>query len=102
VQLKILDPALTKLLLKDEEDILTPRAAQRDAAISAAPCPRCKGELRRSLNPQHVFTPEEPLARILAECGECGFCYDPHSGLILSTGNPSMGDDLYGIYPEES
>lgn len=100
MQLKILDPTLVRLLVKGEEDILTPRARGREMAISASPCPRCGTELRKSLNVKHVFTPDEPLPRILAECPECGFCYDPHTGIVLETGNPARGNDLYGI-PEK-
>jgi hypothetical protein len=92
---KPLDPRIIRLLTKHEEDILTPRAEKRTAAIATAPCPRCGGEMHQSLNSRHIFTPDEPLPRTLGECKECGYCYDPNSGIVLNVGDPRKSDNLF-------
>jgi hypothetical protein len=97
MQLKPLPPELLRLLVKDEEDILTPRAEKRAFAVGLDPCSRCGGKMQETLNSVHPFTPEEPLPRTLAVCDDCGFSYDPHNGIIVSMGNPAKVEDPFAI-----
>lgn len=36
----------------------------------------------------HAFSPDRPLPRTVARCVECGYTLDPHSNLVLDTGDP--------------
>lgn len=98
---KTLDPNLAKLLVKHDEDILTPRAEKRSFAVASTPCPECGGTFRQCTNPVMVFTQEEPLPRVLAECDSCGFTYDPHNGIIVGMGNPAKVRDPFEIPQSE-
>jgi hypothetical protein len=101
MRFKVLPPELTRLLTKDEEDILTPRADKRAFAVGLAPCSRCGGKMQQKLNTVQPFTPEEPLPRTFAVCDDCGFAYDPHSGLVVAMGNPAKVEDPFSIPESE-
>lgn len=88
MKFQTLDPRLARLLLEGQEDMLTERAEKRRNAIEGAPCPRCYGKLQEVLNDKHPFTDGEILPRILGQCQNCGYTYDPNTGIVVHTGDP--------------
>jgi rubredoxin len=38
---------------------------------------------------------------MLAECEDCGFVYDPNTGLVLEMGNPARVKDPFAIPTDE-
>lgn len=93
MELQPLDPRLLALLIKGEEDILTPRAEKRRSAIEFNPCPRCGSKMQEMLTRGQVFTDGEVLPRTVGTCSSCGYTYDPHSGLVTDTGDPMKTPD---------
>lgn len=103
MELQPLDPRLLALLIKDEEDILTPRAEKRRNAIEFNPCPRCGSKMQEVLSEGQVFTENEPLPRTVGKCSNCDYTYDPHSGLVISTGDArKRAEDPYALgFPDD-
>lgn len=100
---KTMPKELVLRLLKDEQDILTPLAEKRSAAIKNTACPRCGSSLHAKLAPLNmVFTPDDPLPRLLGECPECGFSASANTGVVYSTGDARrVTDPLPIIRPKD-
>lgn len=69
--------------------MLSPAVRERDYTIKQSMCPRCRGNLQTRFHPNYMFSPEEILPKSVAVCGECGYSYDPSTGLVLNVGDPS-------------
>lgn len=93
MQLKVMSATLVRRLLAGEQDVLTPLAEQRRFDITTKPCPRCGGAIHQYLDPQHAFSPENPLPRSVGRCVDCGYTYDAASGIVLNNGNPAKVEE---------
>lgn len=80
--------------------MISSRATQRSEAIKAAPCPRCYGEIQEVLNEEQPFFGDEALPRTVGKCSRCGYTYDPHTGLILDTGDGAQTASLRDLENE--
>lgn len=74
-------------------DELTELAAKRMESIKGTPCPRCKSAMHPYFHPTTAFSPDDPLPRTIGRCVDCELEWDPLSGLIIKTGNPSKMRD---------
>lgn len=83
------------------EDELTPLAEARMAKIKSSACPRCHSSMSPQIHTPNVFSPHDPLPRMMAYCQECTATIDPNTGIVLSTGNGSLvKDDPMLIKPQ--
>jgi|GEM_PF-2259964 len=87
MDLKFLDPEITRKLLEGHEDVVTKRAEDREKFYSAQSCPRCGGNCRKLGNYHSMYRGEDILPKFYLECVACGEQFDPHSGIVLKTGN---------------
>jgi hypothetical protein len=87
MQLKFLDPEVAMKLLEGHEDIITKAAEQREKFYAAQSCPRCGGSCVKHGDFRTMFTGDEPLPKFMLKCLACGEIFDPHTGLIVKTGN---------------
>lgn len=88
MELKPQDPRITLKLLEGHVDVISPMAQDRELFYQSQICPSCMGEnLRKTGDPRHLFREGEPLPRYWLECESCGCVHDPHSGIIITTGN---------------
>ena len=86
--LKFLDPQVTLKLLEGHTDTITPLAQERERFYKSQTCPQCHGNsfIKRA-DMRIMFVDGDPLPRYLLECLSCGGIFDPHSRLIVKTGN---------------
>lgn len=86
MSLKILPPALTRLLLDGEEDILTPLVEKERFTRSLMSCQRCGGAYEKILDSNRSFSPDRPLPRFFYRCEGCKQVYDPETGIVVEVG----------------
>jgi hypothetical protein len=83
-----MDPEEVMRLLEGHKDIITPMAEERDRFYRNQQCQRCGStSLVRSTNANIVFRGDDPIARYILTCEDCGCVFDPHSTLVLKLGN---------------
>ena len=86
--LKLLDPRVTLKLLEGHKDTITEAAREREQFYKTRSCPQCGGNhFVKKADLRIMFTQDDPLPRYLLDCQNCGGIFDPHSGLIITTGN---------------
>lgn len=70
------------------EDVLDEEARNLDKLYSSFSCPRKCGPLRREIDSNHVFADRNTLVpRSLLRCDNCGYLIEPHSRVVLESGN---------------
>lgn len=95
---KTLPVHVVQRALEGSEDLLTPLVSARNAAIKSTPCPRCGTSLQSRLAPlQALYTPDDPLPKMLATCPTCGFQASADTGVVYSTGDGRKVDDPFPI-----
>ena len=88
MQLKCMDPNEIARLLEGHRDIITPLAEERESFYNSQECPNCQStSFTRSTNSNIAFRGNDPIARFILDCQDCGCSFDPHSGLVLRIGN---------------
>lgn len=88
MNLKFLDPQITKKLLEGHKDIITPLATQRGNFYKMQSCPHCGGNaLQKFGEPGSLFVDGDPIARYRLRCDNCDCEFDPHSGIVIRIGN---------------
>jgi hypothetical protein len=88
MQLKTLDPEITKKLLEGHRDVVSPLADEREAFYYSQVCPHCGTTgLKKTGDARMMFRNGDPMPRYLLECEACGCVHDPHSGIIVTLGN---------------
>lgn len=93
---KTLPADVVRRMLYGTFDELTPLAEARANEIKRTPCPRCGTSLSGKLAPLHsVFSPDDPLPRMMMHCQTCGFEGSTRTGVIYSTGDGRRVDDPY-------
>jgi hypothetical protein len=92
-----LPPGLAQRMIQGIQDELTPLAQERAAAIKATPCPRCGASMAPHLYSPQVFSPHDPLPRMMARCPECDATIDPRTNIVLDTGDPRKVNDSLPI-----
>lgn len=85
--LEFLDQEITQKLLEGHRDVLTEMNKEREKFYAAQPCPRCGGNCRKLGDYHTMYTGEGPLPKFCLQCLACGEEFDPHTGIILKTGN---------------
>lgn len=88
MDLKLVDPRITAKLLEGLEDTITSAAEAREKFYRKQSCPYCGGNaMTKTCNPRTLFRPDDPLPRYQLRCQNCGCLFDPHSGIVLESGN---------------
>jgi hypothetical protein len=85
--LEFLDPEIAQKLLEGHKDVISAASEEREKFYSAQSCPRCGGNCRKMGDYGAMYTGDEPLAKFYLQCLACGEEFDPHSGIVLKTGN---------------
>jgi hypothetical protein len=75
--------------LEGQKDILTGAIKERDDFYSTFHCPRCNGDLHKEFDSKHTFDGKSIVPRALLRCEICKYLIDPHSNLVVETGDPS-------------
>jgi hypothetical protein len=75
-------------MIQGIDDVLTPLATQRTNHIKSMACPRCRSAMSPQLYTPNVFSPDDPLPRMMAWCQDCNSTIDPRTGIVLDTGDP--------------
>ncbi len=88
---RALDPELAWKAIEGHEDVVSPEAKGLDAFYRQFACPRCKCQLTKQFDSRHAFGPGNDglVAHALLTCGFCGYLVDPHTNLVLNSGNPA-------------
>lgn len=88
---KELDPEVIFDAIQGHENVLEGEQKKAEAFYRQFICPSCKGaKLTKHFIPEHAFAdPNWFAGRATLICDACGCHFDPHSGLILSMGNPA-------------
>ena len=86
-----LDPDVVLKAIEGHENILEGEQKKMEAFYRQFICPSCKGTaLSKRFDSRHAFAdPECLLARATLACNDCNCHFDPHSGIIISMGNPA-------------
>ncbi|HNC99627.1 MAG TPA: hypothetical protein PKW90_26090 [Myxococcota bacterium] len=90
---KELDPEVLEQMLKpyrDEgEDTLGKERRHEEAFLKQQQCPTCgaSGMIPFLVSTRHAYGHGNLLARNALRCTACGTEYDPHSRIVLGTGN---------------
>jgi hypothetical protein len=95
--LEFLDPEIAQKLLEGHKDVVTAASEERDGFYAAQSCPRCGGNCRKLGDYHTMYTGEGALPKFYLQCLACGEEFDPHSGIILKTGN--VGKAVVPAYP---
>jgi hypothetical protein len=87
---KALDPEIAWKLIEGHEDVLSPEAKALDTLYRQFRCPRCSEALSKEFDGRHAFSDSETLVpRALLRCLNCGYLVDPHTNVVLESGNPA-------------
>jgi hypothetical protein len=83
-----LDPEVARKAIEGYEDVLTEEGQKLDELYRTFSCPRGCGRLHRNNDPKHAFSdPDTLVPRSLLQCSNCGFIIEPHTRVILDSGN---------------
>lgn len=75
--------------LEGYEDVLDAEALTLDRLYATFSCPRGCGALHREIDPRHAFSdPNTLVPRSLLRCHNCGFLIEPHTRVVIESGNP--------------
>jgi hypothetical protein len=90
---KELDPAVALAAIQGYTDELTEEAAELDKFYGSFKCPRGCGKLNREIDPRHTFSDDSYLVgRSLLRCRNCKYLIDPHTRIVLESGDASKID----------
>lgn len=85
---RTLDPEVAWKLIEGYEDVLSGEARKFDTFYRQFNCPRCKETLVKEFDSRHAFSdPNTLIPRALLRCQGCGFLVDPHTNVVLNSGN---------------
>lgn len=88
--IKQLDPEITLRLLEGHQNAVSPLARERDDFYKKQKCNECGSTaLQKTQDPKRIFQENDPIARWLLNCKDCGAVFDPHTGLLINMGNPA-------------
>ena len=85
--LEFLDTEITRKLLEGHADVISKAREEQDKFYAAQSCPRCGGNCRKLGDYHSLHSGEDALPRFYLQCLACGEEFDPHTGIILKTGN---------------
>lgn len=95
--LEFMNPEVAKKLLEGQRDVMTPLSEDREKFYASQTCPRCGGNCRKLGNYHTMYTGDDALPKFYLQCLACGEEFDPHTGIILKTGN--VGRAFVPAYP---
>ena len=85
-----LDPAVALAAIEGFDNVLDEEALALDQLYRSFKCPRMCGPLHRETDPRHAFAdPDTLVPRSLLRCPNCGFLIEPHTRVVLESGNAS-------------
>ena len=88
-----MDPAVALAAIEGYEDELTEEATSLDKMYASFTCPRGCGRLQREIDPRHTFSDSSYLVgRALLRCSVCQYLIDPHTRIVLDSGDASKMD----------
>ena len=100
--LEFLDPEIAQKLLEGHRDVVTAANEERDKFYAAQSCPRCGGNCRKLGDYHTMHTGDSALPKFYLQCLACGEEFDPHTGIILKTGNIAQAFvPAYHIFGQE-
>lgn len=83
-----LDPEVARKAIEGYEDELDSEARSLDRLYASFSCPRGCGSLHRENDTRHAFAdPTVLVPRSLLRCKNCGFLIEPHTRMLLESGN---------------
>lgn len=86
-----MDPELVLKAIEGYVDVLEPERKALDAFYKQFTCKRCGRGCRKEMVKGHVFGDSGTLnPRCVLRCLACGCLFDPHTGLLLETGNSAQ------------
>lgn len=94
---RTLPPGLAARLIEGCDDKLTPAAEAQRVFFETTPCGRCGSAMEPTIYGRRAFTADTPLPRTVARCVDCGYTVDPHTNLVLDTGDASKIDEALPI-----
>jgi hypothetical protein len=86
---KEMDPELCRRAIEGYEDQLAPAHKAQEAFYRQFRCPRCETSLQKEFNGRTAFDSDSIIAKALLRCGECGYLIEPHTNIVVETGNPA-------------
>jgi hypothetical protein len=85
-----LDPEVARKAIAGYVDELTPEATALSDLYRQFHCPRHCGPLTRETDSRHAFSdPNYMTARSLLRCSNCRYLIDPHTRIVLESGDAS-------------
>ena len=87
LMLKLMDPRITMKLLEGHRDTITAAAQKQEQFYRGQSCPYCAGNAFSKERSPSALHEGEDLPRWLLRCNNCGCVFDPHTGIVLATGN---------------
>jgi hypothetical protein len=86
-----LDLELAWKAIEGHEDVVSPEAKALDAFYRQFACPRCACSLIKQFDARHAFGPgnDGVVAHALLKCPHCDYLVDPHTNVVLNSGNAS-------------
>ena len=100
--LEFLDTEITMKLLEGHEDVISSANERMNKFYAEQTCPRCGGNCRKLGDYHTMYTGDDALPKFYLQCLACGEEFDPHTGLVIKTGNigkafvralPIIGED---------
>ncbi len=61
----------------------------QDAFYRQFRCPRCECSLQKEFNAKTAFDEDSIIAKALLRCPNCDFLIEPHTNVVIETGNPA-------------
>jgi hypothetical protein len=85
-----MDPELAAKAIEGYQNELESENRKLEAFYRQFRCKRCQGPVRKETLANHCFADGETLVpRAVLRCEQCSCLFDPFSGLVLETGDPS-------------
>jgi hypothetical protein len=87
---KEMDQADVRAAIAGHKDVLAGEAGELESLYKQFRCPRCKCDLQKEFDPRHTFSdPSTMNPRALLRCPNCKYLIDPHSNIVLESGDAS-------------
>jgi uncharacterized C2H2 Zn-finger protein len=86
---KEMDPELCLRAIEGYTDELTPAHDAQEAFYRQFRCPRCDCPLQKEFNAKTAFDDDSLVAKALLRCPNCSYLVEPHTNVVVETGNPA-------------
>ncbi len=86
---KEMDPEIVRRAIEGYQDELAPAHKAQEAFYRQFRCPRCECQLQKEFNAKLCFDEDSLVPKAHLRCPNCSFLLDPHTNLVIETGNPA-------------